>query len=118
MHGAQQVGAPASLGGKMRWIGENGAGAYLREVHRRNLDEYRRTAVQFDDLARFLREEARAGEAELIARVEAKADHARRGAAALSASRAARWGMVAGHLASYARFSPTGLRAIPRDLFV
>lgn len=118
VHGAQQVGAPVSLRGKIEWIREHGPGAYIAETHRRNLDEYQRTAAQFEDLARFLRGDGRADEGELIAQVEAKAEYARRGAAALSSARVARWGMLAGQVASYARFSPTGLRAIPRDLFV
>ena len=118
VHGAQQVGAPISVAEKLRWIKSKGVSSYIAKSRERNLDEYQRTALQFDDLAQFLRVDALPSEAGLIEKVEAKAAHAHRGALALSSTRLRRWPMLANQMESYRCFSPTGLRALPRDLFI
>ena len=118
VHGTQQVGAPITMADKVEWIRSKGVGSYLAKSRERNLDEYQRTAVQFQHLAQFLRLEAKAGEAGLIEKVEAKAAHARRGAIALSSTRLRRWPLLATQVESYTCFSPTGLRALPRDLLL
>ena len=118
VHGSQQIGAPASVRDKLRWIRANGVGAYLKRLRERNIDEYERTALQFAEVAQFLRCEARPGERGLIAAVEEKAAHARRGAAALNSKRLRRWPMLAPYLNSYDDFSPNGLRTLSRDLLV
>ena len=118
VHSAQQVGAPISFAEKRQWIRTQGVSSFLDRTRERNLDEYQRTAPQFEDLAKFLRLDARPGDAALIRKVEAKAAHARRGALALSSARLRRWPMLANQLESYRRFSPTGLRALPRDLLI
>ena len=116
IHASQQVGIPLSLEGKRRWIQERGVQAYLQRVREINLDEYLRTAVQFDDLAAYLQDR---GDAEgVLVKIRAKAAHARRGAMTLTRGRVHRWSIVLPRLESYARFSPNGLRAIPRDLFI
>ncbi len=118
VHGGQQVGAPISFRSKLRWIGQHGPSAYLRQAHAHNLDEYQRTARQWDDLAAYLQREGLAENRRVLARVEAKAAHAHRGARLLSYPRTRRWWTVLRHLDSYRQFSPTGLRAVPRDLLV
>ena len=118
VHVTQQIGAPASLREKLNWIRTNGAGAYLTRLRERNLDEYRRTAVQFEELATFLRSDGRLDEQALIARIQDKAAYARRGAAALSSRRLNRWPILMPHLGSYADFSPNALRTLSRDLIV
>jgi len=118
LHSTQQIGAPGSAADKLRWIRDNGVGAYLRRLRQRNLEEYERTAIQFAELAEYLRREARPDERALIAAVEAKVAHARVGAAALKSSRLRRWTMVAPHLDGYETFSPNGLRTLTRDLLV
>ena len=118
VHGEQQVGAPLSSRAKLAWIREHGASAYLRQVRDRNMDEYQRTATQWDDLAEYLRREGREDDREVLAKVEAKAAFAHQGARVLALSRRRRWTAVFREVEAYRRFSPTGLRAVPRDLFV
>ncbi len=118
LHSTQQIGAPGSAADKLRWIRHNGVGAYVRRLRQRNLEEYERTAIQFAELAEYLRREARPDERALTAAVEAKAAHARLGAAALTSSRLRRWTMLAPHLDGYETFSPNGLRTLTRDLLV
>ncbi len=118
VHDGQQVGAPVSSRSKLQWIRKHSLSAYLGQVHDRNLDEYNRTALLWDDLAAYLHREGLAEDGETRAKVEAKAAYAHRGARLLSMNRWRRWTVVLRHLEGYRRFSPTGLRAIPRDLLV
>lgn len=118
VHGTQQIGAPASLPEKLRRVSTNGVNDYLKNLRERNLKEYERTAIQFTELAEFLRREGRHEERELIAKVEAKAAHALRGAAALSSGRLSRWPILVPHLRSYRHFSPNGARCLSRDFIV
>lgn len=117
LHDTQQVGTPMSLRGKLDWMRNRGFKAYVERVHDRNLDEYQRLALQFDDLSAYLLREGLAGD-QVQAKVRAKAAHAHRGATALSLSKSRRWPIVLPHGGSYARFSPNGLRALFRDLLV
>ena len=118
VHGNQQIGPPPSARGKLGWIQENGLSAYMQQVHARNLDEYQRTAAQFDDLATYLRQEGSSSGLEIVAKIEAKAAHALRGAAMLSLTPQQRWKTILRNWESYRCFSPTGLRALPRDLVI
>ena len=116
IHSSQSIGTPSSGSAKLGALRRGGLAAYAADVHKRNLDEYQRTAVQFDDLYAFL---AKSGtESMLLRKVAAKAEHARHCAHVLALERRQRLGMVLPRLRSYARFSPNGLRAMPRDLFV
>lgn len=117
VHGAQQVGTPPTALGKLRFLKSRGLGAYMARVHERNLDEYERTARQFDELLAYL-ERSGLGDEHVRAGVRAKAAHAKRGAWALNLSRMKRLPVVLPHVTSYARYSPNGLRAIPRDLMI
>ncbi len=118
LHGGQQVGTSLSFREKIQRVLKKGAKVYLQEMHRRNLDEYERLATQFGNLEHFFAVQPGSVHEELIAKIRAKADHARMGAVALSSRRLGRWKIIAEQASSYSRFSPTGLRAIPRDLFV
>ena len=117
VHHEQQAGTPLTTAGKLGLIRQSGLGTYVDRVRRRNLDEYLRTAVQFEDLLASL-EEAGWGNDELRGKVRAKAQHARRGAQALQQGRVQRWLLLLPHARSYAAFSPNGLRGLPRDLVV
>lgn len=116
VHHEQQAGTPPTTAGKLRML-RRGLGAYAGMVRERNLDEYQRTAVQFEDLLEFL-ERTGLGDDLLRSKVRAKARHARRGAKALERGRLQRWAILLPHLRSYASFSPNGLRGLPRDLLV
>ncbi len=117
VHGEQQLGTPLTTAGKAHLLRKSGVGGYADRVRARNLDEYRRTAVQFEDLLAAL-EQLRWGDERLRSKVRAKAEHARRGALALASARWQRWPLILPHMRSYASFSPNGLRGIPRDLLV
>ncbi len=116
IHATQQVGTPLSPAGKLRHLATHGLRSYTARTLARNLDEYQRLATQFDDLYAYL--QTRSTDAQILRRVAAKAAHAHRGAQALALPAPRRWPILLPHLAAYAHLSPTGLRAIPRDLFV
>ena len=118
VHGAQQVGAPASTAKKVEAIRGKGLTAYLDVVRARNLDEYQRTLVQYEDLISFLGNEDGQPDEQLIGKAAAKAAFARRGTMALSMPRLRRWWMLARHVDSYRDYSPTGLRGLVRDLLL
>jgi glycosyltransferase involved in cell wall biosynthesis len=118
IHGNQQVGAPLSVKDRVSLIRRNGLNAYLKNVRERNLREYERTAAQFDELAEFLRRQAERLDNAVIAKVEAKIAHARRGAALLSSGRTRRWSSLGACPNGYEQYSPTGLRAYVRDLLI
>ena len=118
LHGAQQIGAPASLFEKLQRLKTKGVGAYAKRLRESNLEEYRRTALQFTELAQFLRSEGNPREKDLIARIEAKAAYAQRGAVALSSNRLLRWPLLVPKAESYVEFSPNALRTLSRDLLV
>ena len=118
VHHAQKIGAPASLPDKLRWMRTNGVGSYLKVLREKNVDEYQRTALQFEELAEFLRHDPRPNEGALRAAVERKAAYARRGVAVLTSKRFKRWPMLASHLDDYEHFSPNALRMLSRDLLI
>jgi glycosyltransferase involved in cell wall biosynthesis len=114
VHGTQQIGTPLTLSGKVAVLRQRGPMAYLKRVRTVNLDEYQRTARQFDDLAASL--EAIGGDKNLEAKIRAKAAHAHRGARALTRGRLRRLLLLPPHIADYAKFSPNGIRGLLRDL--
>jgi len=117
VHGSQQFGTPLPAAEKLRLI-RNSAGTYLKRLRERKLDEYERTALQFNEVAKFLRGSAEPGERALLALIDEKVAHSRRGAAALASSRLRRWPIIAQHLDGYEDFSPIGWRALSRDLLL
>lgn len=117
VHGSQQFGTPLPALEKLRSM-RNGLATYLTRLRERKLDEYERTALQFDEVAKFLRSSSQPGERALIALVEEKVAHSRRGAVALSSSRLRRLPVIAQHLDDYEDFSPVGWRALARDLLL
>jgi glycosyltransferase involved in cell wall biosynthesis len=118
IHDRQQVGAPATLRARLEWIYRHGLRAFLANMRERNLDEYQRTAAQFDALAQLLRRQGLPSDRYLLAQAEAKAAHARRGAVALSSRHLDRWPSLCTQVDSYEQLSPTGLRALLRDLII
>lgn len=117
VHQTQQFGTPPTLRGKLLLLRSGGLRAYTQRVRERNLDEYRRTAAQFDDLLSILERTGREDNP-LLMKVRAKAEYARRGARALARGRLQRLPLVLPHLAQYASLSPNGLRGALRDLLV
>lgn len=117
VHGAQQVGTPSSVTEKLRWLFSKGPKNYARSVHAKNLDEYQRTSAQFDDLYRHLSRHSDTGQG-VLHKVVQKAEHAHRGARALTLPRPKRFFSLLPHAVSYLRFSPNGLRGLIRDLIV
>lgn len=117
VHHEQQVGTPLTTEGKLQLLRNRGLSAYADRVRERNLDEYQRLAVQFDDLLAFLDRKG-LGDDLLRSKVRAKTKHARRGIQALERRRLLRWQILLPQVRSYASFSPNGLRGIPRDLLV
>lgn len=117
IHGEQQVSAPLSGAAKLRALRQSGVGAYARDLRAKNLDEYRRAAMQFADLLAYLQRE-HLGDGAMLAAVRARQQHAAFGAAMLSRGRLARVGPGVAHVADYRRYSPNGLRGLARDLLV
>ena len=117
VHSEQQFGTPLTIARKLQVLSKNGISAYVNDLRERNLDEYQRTAVQFEDLLEFL-DRRDLGDNALRSKVRAKIEHARRGAQALKHARRQRWQIILPHAQSYSYFSPNGLRGLPRDLFV
>lgn len=117
VHHEQQVGTPLTTAGKLQLVQKRGFSAYANRVRERNLDEYQRTVLQFEDLLAYL-DRKEWGDDLLRSKVCAKARHAHRGVQALERRRLDRWKILLPQVRSYASFSPNGLRAIPRDLFV
>jgi glycosyltransferase involved in cell wall biosynthesis len=117
VHQEQQVGSPPTTAGKLQLLLKLGLSAYADRVRERNLDEYQRTTVQFEDLLAFL-DRMGWGDDLLRSKVRAKAKHARLGAQTLELRRMQRWQIVLPNMRSYTSFSPNGLRGIPRDLLV
>ena len=108
IHSSQSVGTPSSGSAKLGALRRGGLAAYAADVHKRNLDEYQRTAVQFDDLYAFLAK----GDTEstLLQKVAAKAEHARHSAHVLALGRRHRLGCHAAGSAGLAFRSPCFLR--------
>ena len=117
VHRDQQIGTPLTHAGKLGLLQKSGLAAYAARVRERNLDEYQRTAVQFQDLLDFL-DRMDWGDELLRGKVRAKVEHAHRGALALECDRLQRWRVILPQMRSYAKFSPNGLRGLPRDLLV
>ena len=117
LHREQFAGTPPTTAGKLQLLRQGGLRAYAARARQRNLDEYQRTALQFEDLLRVL-EQKGLGDDSLRSKVRAKAAHARRGANALSRPCWQRWPHLLPHLRSYAGFSPNFLRGLLRDLLV
>ena len=117
VHHEQQFGTPPTTAGTLQLLWKGGLSTYTNHVRERNLDEYQRTTVQFQDLLTVL-DQRGWGDDLLRGKVLAKAKHARRGAQALERGRLERWRVLLPQLRSYASFSPNGLRGIPRDLLV
>ena len=116
VHYEQQAGTPFTTAGKLQML-RRGLGAYIDRVRELNLAEYKRTAVQFEDLLDVLTRTG-LGDNVLREKVRAKTRHARRGAQALGRGRLQRWLILVPHARSYASFSPNGLRGLLRDLLV
>ena len=117
VHGTQQVGTPATLTTKLSKLLSKGVRSYTQGVHAKNLDEYQRTATQFDDLHRYLRGDPGI-DSSVLRKVEQKAKHAHRGALALGRPRSRRLSLLLRHATSYTHFSPNGLRGLLRDLVI
>ena len=117
VHGTQQVGTPPTLAIKFRSILSKGIGAYLQTVLARNLEEYQRTFLQFDDFFNYLSQNPDISP-EVLRKVAGKAQHAQRGAHALTCPRLKRLSCLLPYAGSYLCFSPVGVRGLIRDLIV
>jgi glycosyltransferase involved in cell wall biosynthesis len=118
VHPFQEIGVPASAPQKLGWIATEGLAAFLGRVRRRNVAEYALMVDKHEELSRYLlNREGETGDAD-TKRVLAKTAYAKTALIALSKSRLERLTMVLGQANNYRSFSPTGLRAMVRDLII
>jgi len=117
-HERQSLGPPLSTAEKVRSIAHHGVADILAGVRSRNLLEYERQIVQFDDLAAYLRNNMGQITASLLAPASAKAGHARAAIVALSHSKRQRFQGVVGRAGGYRRYSQLRLLAMCRDLII
>ena len=121
VHEKQKIGVPITFVEKRRYVKRHGVRDYLALSRKRNQEEYRGYAEQFEELL-----EPAAGRPADVQRrllsmhgeLKAKADHARRSAELLNLSKLQRWFQVLRRKAQYERYSPTGIEAMLRDLFL
>ena len=116
VHGHQQIGVPITFAEKRRYLLRHGLGAYLQLSRDRNLKEYGKTAVEFQDLVRVLEAEAPPAADTLLQQARAKANHAQRSMELLSMNRSRRFIEVLRNRENHRRYSPTGVNAMLRDL--
>ena len=118
IHETQEVGIPLSLASKFRWIATRGASSFLARVHAQNVEEYQRLIARFDDLYEHLLQPGNDVPLHIAAQVKGKGTHCRMALEALSIGRLRRLKRVLADVDGYRRYSPTGLRAMIRDLIV
>ena len=122
VHENQKIGVPITSAQKRRYIQHHGLSDYLALSRKRNQEEYRGYAEQFEDLLRV----ATASPSEDLQRrllqirdqIEAKADHARTSERLLNLSQLRRLPQVLRRRKHYERYSPTGVQAMIRDMFI
>jgi glycosyltransferase involved in cell wall biosynthesis len=118
IHDSQQVGVPITLRQKINYLRTSGIRAYLQLSRDRNLREYKETAMQFENLLASFSHGTTEADQKLLPKLQAKVEHARRAYAALSIGRLRRWPTVLLNKKNYQSFSPTGARAMLRDLLL
>ena len=122
VHEQQKIGVPIPFAEKLRYIQTHGLAGYSALSRKRNQEEYRMYAKQFEDLLRVVAEHRSQSGQELFSQIrdqiQATADHARIRAAPLNLSRLRRWPHVLRRKKQYDRYSPTGMQAMIRDLFL
>ena len=93
VHENQKIGVPITAAEKRRYLLEHGLGGYLALSRRRNQQEYQKDARQFADLLQLLENSPKPDLQQMLlpiqGRLEAKAEHARAGAALLDLGPAA-----------------------------
>ncbi len=118
VHGHQQIGVPITLAEKRRYLSRHGLDGYLQLSRDRNSKEYAKTAREFHDLVRFLEAENPRRNDGLLQQARAKAEHAQRSLELLSTGRLRRFMPVLRGKENYRRYSPTGAKAMLRDLLL
>jgi glycosyltransferase involved in cell wall biosynthesis len=118
IHGNQQIGVPITSREKLNYLRSYGIGGYLALSRNRNLQEYEKNAKQFEDLLAAYGENISERDQEMIAQAQAKVAHSRYSAKLLSLSRWRRFAKVLRQRENYKRYSPTGVQAMIRDLFL
>lgn len=119
VHANQQIGVPITTSDKLRYIAGHGIGGYIQLSRDRNIKDYEQAACMFEDLLSSAGDEAPTpAHQTLMLMARAKVDHADRAVERLSLGRLRRWPRVLGQTKNYSRYSPTGLKAMVRDLFL
>ncbi|MGA2251856.1 glycosyltransferase [Terracidiphilus sp.] len=122
VHENQKIGVPITSAQKRRYIQHHGLGNYLALSRKRNQEEYRGYAEQFEDLLRvataYPSEDLQKRLLQIRDQIEAKADHARTSEGLLNLSRLRRLPQVLRRRKHYERYSPTGVQAMIRDMFL
>lgn len=122
VHENQKIGIPITAAEKRRYVQKHGLGGYLALSRKRNQEEYLRYAGQFEELLKLALidppQDLQKRLLPLQGQIQAKADHARTSAELLNLGRLRRLPQVIRRREQYQRYSPTGVEAMLRDLFL
>ena len=122
VHENQKIGVPITSAQKRRYIQHHGLAGYLELSRKRNQEEYRGYAAQFEDLLRvataYPSQDLQRRLLPIQGQIQAKVDHARTSVRLLNLSRFRRLPRVLRRREHYKSYSPTGLQAMIRDLFL
>ncbi len=117
-HAIQQIGSPVGTKQKFHRLSSLGISEFLRCSRTNNLMEYEKTAVQFDDLAEYLRNTRLPRMHDLAVHASTKAIHARNAIFILSLPVFRRLGVLMRSVGEYQRYSSPGLQNLLRDLIL
>jgi glycosyltransferase involved in cell wall biosynthesis len=122
VHENQKIGVPITPAQKRHYIQHHGVDGYLALSRKRNQEEYRGYAEQFEDLLRVASvdppEDIQRKLLQFKGQIQAKVDHARTSAELLDVSKLRRFPRVLRRMDDYKRYSPTGIQAMIRDMFL
>jgi glycosyltransferase involved in cell wall biosynthesis len=116
IHSSQQIGTSLSTPQKLRWIAGHGVRAFMERSRSRNLAEYAKAALQFDDLTTYLRQERGHLEPHFLADASARTEYTRAILSAFSRTRMKRVKEILHYSHEYQKYS--FMKVLLRDLII